>query len=37
MKAFGTETHLGDFTDKEAAARRYDEAAAALGMPLNFP
>jgi hypothetical protein len=28
---------LGYFDDKEEAARKYDEAAASLGMPLNFP
>jgi len=29
-------THLGYFDDEIAAARRYDEAAAALGKPTNF-
>ena len=29
-------TYLGCFHDEVAAARRYDEAAATLGMPLNF-
>ena len=33
----GKQTHLGRFDDEETAAREYDEHAARLGRPLNFP
>jgi hypothetical protein len=33
----GKKTHLGSFYAEEAAARAFDEAAARLGRPLNFP
>ena len=33
----GKTTHLGSFDDEEAAARNYDEHAARLGFPLNYP
>ena len=32
----GKSSHLGYFDDEEEAARKYDEAAATLGRPLNF-
>ena len=31
------QAHLGNFDDEETAARKYDEHAARLGRPLNFP
>ena len=37
IKIIGKTTHLGNFHDEEEAARKYDEAAAPLGRPLNFP
>ena len=33
----GKTTHLGNFDDEETAARKFDEHAARLGRPLNFP
>jgi biotin carboxyl carrier protein len=33
----GKATYLGLFSDEEAAAREYDNVAAPLGRPLNFP
>ena len=33
----GKSTHLGNFDDEETAARKFDEHAARLGRPLNFP
>ena len=36
-KVGGTWTHLGYFSSEDAAARRFDEAASAQGLPLNFP
>jgi hypothetical protein len=33
----GKRSHLGCFSDEKEAARRYDEAAALLGKPVNFP
>lgn len=37
IKIDGKKTGLGHFTDEVEAAHRYDEAAAKLGRPLNFP
>jgi len=37
IQASGKKRHLGHFKDETEAARKYDEAAAALGRPLNFP
>ena len=37
IKIDGKSTHLGYFDDEEAAAHAYDEAAARLGRPVNFP
>ena len=33
----GILTHLGYFDDDETAARKYDEHAARIGRPINFP
>ena len=33
----GKKTYLGSFDDEEGAARKYDDIAATLGRPLNFP
>jgi len=37
IQAGGKKRHLGNYKDEAEAARKYDEAAAALGRPLNFP
>jgi hypothetical protein len=37
IKIDGKTIHLGNFTNEDDAARKYDEAAARLGRPLNFP
>ena len=37
IKHEGKQSHLGYFDDEESAARKYDESAAGLGRPLNFP
>jgi hypothetical protein len=37
IKIDGKRTHLGYFVNEDDAVRKYDEAAAPLGRPLNFP
>ena len=37
IQAGGKKRHLGNYKDEVEAARKYDEAASALGRPLNFP
>ena len=37
IQAQGKKTHLGYFDDEMEAAKKYDEAAAKHGRPLNFP
>ena len=37
IKTNGERTNLGYFSNEEDAARKYDEVAASLGRPLNFP
>lgn len=37
IKVNGRKTGLGHYEDEEEAARKYDEVAAQLGRPLNFP
>jgi len=33
----GKQIYLGSFNDEEEAARKYDEEATALSLPLDFP
>ena len=37
IKIDGKDKRIGNFRDEETAARKYDEHAAPLGRPLNFP